>query len=382
MPVSQDELDQILTAPTPSKAVELPDVWPTFIPNIDTSKIDMIAESLKNNLNTKISSSEPEKALRQIFGLNTNEIDAETFVKICSQKLSFIGYEEEVKGLFRRLDVDREGKLEVLIIYSVLNNEPKTRAKTAIGKVREVLMKRAGGISSLKTLGIQFKLLDHDGNGTLNRAELEEGLIKFMKGFKALLSKQEIDSLFKYFDADGSNSITYDEFLRGIRGNMAEPRLELVKKAFSILDLNGDGKLTLAEIAKSYNVSENPLVKSGKISEVDALRAFIAHWHIGDKSHTDFVSLDEFIEYYQWVSSSIDSDEYFELMMRNAWHISGGKGAAENTSNIRVLVTHEDGHQTVEEVKNDFGISRKDSVEIKKRLAYQGIKAKSISLHD
>jgi hypothetical protein len=33
----------------------------------------------------------------------------------------------------------------------------------------------------------------------------------------------------------------------------------------------------------------------------------------------------EFQQYYAALSASIDEDDYFELMMRNAWHISGGK---------------------------------------------------------
>ena len=47
----------------------------------------------------------------------------------------------------------------------------------------------------------------------------------------------------------------------------------------------------------------------------------------------------------------IDNDDYFELMVRNAWHLSGGEGWSENTSCRRVLVTHTDGRQTVEEIK-------------------------------
>jgi hypothetical protein len=43
-------------------------------------------------------------------------------------------------------------------------------------------------------------------------------------------------------------------------------------------------------------------------------------------------------------------------MMRNAWHISGGEGWCANTSNRRVLVTHNDGSQSVEEIKNDLGV--------------------------
>jgi hypothetical protein len=96
----------------------------------------------------------------------------------------------------------------------------------------------------------------------------------------------------------------------------------------------------------------------------EALQVFIAKW---DKNGDNTVTLEEFIEYYEWISASIDNDDYFELMMRNggiliakllpvyatilAWRISGGTGWAANTANLRVLVTHTDGSQTVEEVK-------------------------------
>ena len=59
----------------------------------------------------------------------------------------------------------------------------------------------------------------------------------------------------------------------------------------------------------------------------------------------------EFMKYYANLSSSIDEDDYFELMIRNAWHISGGEGWCENTSCRRVLVVHNDGRQTVEEIQ-------------------------------
>ena len=32
----------------------------------------------------------------------------------------------------------------------------------------------------------------------------------------------------------------------------------------------------------------------------------------------------EFLDYYTYISSSIDNDQYFELMMNNAWRINDG----------------------------------------------------------
>mmetsp|Transcript_8830 Transcript_8830/g.6575 ORF Transcript_8830/g.6575 Transcript_8830/m.6575 type:complete len:95 (-) Transcript_8830:52-336(-) len=59
------------------------------------------------------------------------------------------------------------------------------------------------------------------------------------------------------------------------------------------------------------------------------------------------VTREEFYVYFRDVSASIDTDDYFELMIRNAWHLAGGKGQYENTSIKRVLQTNADGSQQV-----------------------------------
>jgi len=286
----------------------------------------------------------------------------------------------DVRALFKRFDIEHTGNLDVDEFCSMLFNEPGSRATTAIGKVREILTKRAGGVSNLKSLGLQFKLLDSDNTSQLTRPELELGLDKFMRGFGVHLSRAEIDELFKLFDADHSGTISYDEFLRGIRGVMGPQRVELVKLAWTRLDTKGRGVVTLEDIALIYDVSGNPLVKAGKLSKVDAIRAFMSHWHLAEKKHTDDINLEDFIEYYDWISASIDRDDYFELMIRNAWHLEGGDGWAANTSNMRVLVTHEDGHQSIETISNDLGLRRDDIEGIKSRLRSQGIRVKALSV--
>jgi Ca2+-binding EF-hand superfamily protein len=59
----------------------------------------------------------------------------------------------------------------------------------------------------------------------------------------------------KFYDVDGDGNISYDEFLSGLREPLNERRLNMVKKAFSMLDRSGNGSITTSEIAGIYDVS-------------------------------------------------------------------------------------------------------------------------------
>ena len=59
---------------------------------------------------------------------------------------------------------------------------------------------------------------------------------------------------------------------------------------------------------------------------------------------------------------------------------SGGEGWCANSTCRRVLVTHDDGSQTVEEIKNDLGITAEDKGAMKANLEAQGIDVANMSL--
>lgn len=385
MPPPEQDVESIISAPPAvGPGMKHLDVWPGFGSSVDPSRVDRVQQALRVKVETSNSFDDPHRAVKKMFAdadIDKNgTLNEDEFVKLMVGKMNFSGYDVDVRALFKRFDIDHTGSLLMDEFCSMLFNEPGARATTAIGKVREILTKRSGGVSSLKSLGLQFRLLDSDGSNSLTRSELDMGLDKFMRGFGVHLHKAEIDELFKLFDADGSGQVSYDEFLKGIRGTMGPERVALVKLAFGQLDQRGRGVVTLEDIARIYDVSGNPLVKAGKLSKMDALKAFMSQWHLAQKKHTDDVTLDDFIEYYDWISASIDRDDYFELMIRNAWHIQGGEGWAANTSNLRVLVTHEDGHQSIETINNDLGLRRDDIEGIKSRLRSQGLKVKGVSV--
>ena len=57
---------------------------------------------------------------------------------------------------------------------------------------------------------------------------------------------------------------------------------------------------------------------NGVKSKEEVLKEFMAKW---DKNGDETVTMDEFVEYFKDVSCNIDRDDYFELMMKNAWKI-------------------------------------------------------------
>ena len=148
-----------------------------------------------------------------------------------------------------------------------------------------------------------------------------------MKDYRVNVTPDEGRKLFRIFDVNGDGSISYDEFLRMVIGEMNQPRKNLVKRAFDKIDKNRNGIVELDDLKGVYNAKNHPDVKLGKKTEEEVLSEFLdtfeMHYsllHPGSRDKR--ISFDEFIEYYNNVSMSIEDDRYFELMITNAWNLN------------------------------------------------------------
>jgi Ca2+-binding EF-hand superfamily protein len=115
-------------------------------------------------------------------------------------------------------------------------------------------------------------------------------------------------------DRDRSGAIDIDEFLIGIKGDLNDRRKKFVSMAFNILDIDGSGEITIDEMMAKYDFTQNPDVISGKKTIKQAAKEFMNHW---EKDGNEAITYEEFEDYYKGISASIDTDDYFELMMRN-----------------------------------------------------------------
>ena len=140
-----------------------------------------------------------------------------------------------------------------------------------------------------------------------------------MRDIGISLNEDEALAVLKHFYRNGNGMVSFDEFLRAIRGEINSNRLVWIKKAYQKLDVNGDGTVKLDDIAKLYDVSKHPDVTQGRKDPKQVYLEFMKLW---DTQVADgIVTFEEFLEYFADVSASVDTDEYFAVMMQNAWKL-------------------------------------------------------------
>ena len=344
----------------------------------DDDKADHLQKLLRNRFEVltgyadmKKQTAEIEKRFKYYDNDNSGSLCFEEFDAALTEMNLGDAPKSELRALFDRYDSNGDENVSYPeLINGVFEVAPhplaQKESRRMLENIRAQIAKR-GGLNGIRSLGRSFRIMDDGGNGKIEPEEMLYGL----RDQGVEVERNEIEQIMLHFDKDGDGSVIFDEFLRALRGKMNQRRKGLVKLAFGQLDKTGDGVVTMEDLMGIYDVSENPDVINGLLTPDQAFQEFAKVW---DRDRSGSVHLDEFIDYYQDVSASIDNDDYFELMIRNAWHISGGEGQYENTANLRVLVIHDDGSQEVVEIKDDLGLDVNDFPAIRKKLFMQGVK--------
>ena len=96
-----------------------------------------------------------------------------------------------------------------------------------------------------------FNLIDENQDGTLSREELSNGLDK-LKFFEIMQSENldadendGINEIMKMCDLDGDGKIDYHEFIQAAIDHKALLNKENIQSIFNIFDQNGDGVISI-----------------------------------------------------------------------------------------------------------------------------------------
>ncbi|KAF1334372.1 Calcyphosin, partial [Globisporangium splendens] len=259
----------------------------------------------------------------------------------------------------------------------------ESRVDALLTKLRDIFEIKSGykdDVFQAKLLEKHFKTFDSDGSGIIDFDEFSRAMVKLnFVGVQA-----EVEALFDRFDEDlnGSRGYCNEQLVaaagsRQDSGRRRENGIRTLGVILRRMDQNGNGVIEIEEFQEGtlqlglggIDASELERVfrffdadQSGKITVHELMRGLrdgTITWH-------------EFLSYYKDLSAGIANDDEFELMIRNAWYLSGGKGWCANTTCRRVLVTFRDGSQRVLEIENDLGVNANDKRKMIQKLTEQG----------
>jgi len=152
--------------------------------------------------------------------------------------------------------------------------------------------------TDIQRLQQTFKELDADGNGQITISELsaaveKSGLYASSLGSpregQSKLTQEDLKRILEAVDVDGDGTISYNELLLTTVQRKISAKEERLWMAFSRLDCNRDGKITVDELAAVFG--ENRAEAEKMIKSVD-------------KDGDNVVNFDEFLDL--WITHEID----------------------------------------------------------------------------
>jgi len=136
----------------------------------------------------------------------------------------------------------------------------------------------------IEELRLYFKSLDKNGDGTISRKELTEGLQSQAKALPGMNPK-ELDKLMA-IDSDGSGSIDYTEFLAAAIDRQTYQQRDVIWSAFRTFDIDGNGKINKQELKNIMESNANQVLDEAK------LKALITE---ADKDGDGLIDFEEFM---------------------------------------------------------------------------------------
>ena len=285
--------------------------------NTGLSDMDMFLKTVKKIGITSLNDEE----LSEIFCLfdrkNAGEIDYREFVselfdnKSLSKKKKTSQKEIEESAQKNEFKSEKEEKKENL----KLNNPDEI-----LNLMKEKLNER--GVQGICSIARNFRIIDENNSQTIDFNEFKQVCNMYNFG----LDDPQLKIIFNNFDLENTGEIDYDEFIRTIRGEMNEFRQNLVQKVFDKLDNKKTGEISFKELNNKYNTRNHPDVISGKINEEEALKEFVdtfqeTYNYLCGTETNNIVTIEEFMEYYENLSMTIEEDEYFEYLLNNTWNL-------------------------------------------------------------
>lgn len=141
----------------------------------------------------------------------------------------------------------------------------------------------------------------------LKNADIDKDTLLNYEQFKQVIKDQriditntEVDNIFNVFDEQGTNLISFPEFMFTIRGKMPENRKELLDRLWNQVKLTEEST-NFAKIKKTVNFRNHPDVQANRRFEEDIWKeiqdTILTIQELNGSPRSDLISKPEFEEY-------------------------------------------------------------------------------------
>jgi len=175
------------------------------------------------------------------------------------------------------------------------------------------------GAKSISGLARQYRAMSSfDGNQGVSKEQFKLGVLQLCGD--DYLTTEDVEMLFSAYDRNCEGIIRFDEFLRGVKGDLNSRRMRMVNRCFNTLDKDGKGIVTLEDIKRAYNTKSHPEVINGSRSEESVMEQFLGVFE--SDANDGKVYKEEWTDYYGDVSSAIMNDNAFIAHCEAAWSVT------------------------------------------------------------
>ena len=132
---------------------------------------------------------------------------------------------------------------------------------------KQIFKRGARGIVGLKK---QFKLMDTDNS---NAVDFKEFML-CIKDLRIDFDEGRARNVFSMLDHDKGGSISIDEFIDGLIGQLSPLRLRLIEQAFQHLDVDKSEKLEMREVQEMFTSVRHPECITGEKTSDEVQKEF------------------------------------------------------------------------------------------------------------